>query len=146
MKLNEAQSKAVSHVDGPMMVIAGPGSGKTTVITKRIKYLIESAGVSPADILVITFTRAAAGEMQQRFRAMTPGKEYPVRFGTFHSIFYWILKTAYGQSMLRVISEEEKRGPYMECNTAPAGGFFPSLFRFLFLYSSCPPFPLETIL
>ena len=60
MKLNEAQSKAVSHVDGPMMVIAGPGSGKTTVITKRIKYLIESAGVSPADILVITFTRAAA--------------------------------------------------------------------------------------
>ena len=44
MKLNEAQSKAVSHVDGPMMVIAGPGSGKTTVITKRIKYLIESAG------------------------------------------------------------------------------------------------------
>ncbi len=71
MKLNEAQSKAVSHVDGPMMVIAGPGSGKTTVITKRIKYLIESAGVSPADILVITFTRAAAGEMQQRFRAMT---------------------------------------------------------------------------
>ena len=43
MKLNEAQSKAVSHVDGPMMVIAGPGSGKTTVITKRIKYLIESA-------------------------------------------------------------------------------------------------------
>mgnify|MGYP002308507645 CR=1 FL=1 len=110
MKLNEAQSKAVSHVDGPMMVIAGPGSGKTTVITKRIKYLIESAGVSPADILVITFTRAAAGEMQQRFRAMTPGKEYPVRFGTFHSIFYWILKTAYGQSMLRVISEEEKRG------------------------------------
>lgn len=104
MKLNEAQSKAVSHVDGPMMVIAGPGSGKTTVITKRIKYLIESAGVSPADILVITFTRAAAGEMQQRFRAMTPGKEYPVRFGTFHSIFYWILKTAYGQSMLRVIS------------------------------------------
>ena len=110
MKLNEAQSKAVSHVDGPMMVIAGPGSGKTTVITKRIKYLIESAGVSPADILVITFTRAAAGEMQQRFRAMTLGKEYPVRFGTFHSIFYWILKTAYGQSMLRVISEEEKRG------------------------------------
>ena len=51
MKLNEAQSKAVSHVDGPMMVIAGPGSGKTTVITKRIKYLIEILGVA-ADILV----------------------------------------------------------------------------------------------
>ena len=109
MNFNEAQSAAISHVDGPMMVIAGPGSGKTTVITQRIKYLIESAGVSPADILVISFTRAAAGEMQQRFRKMTPGKEYPVRFGTFHSIFYWILKTAYGASMLQVISEEEKR-------------------------------------
>lgn len=109
MKFNEAQSEAVKHVDGPMMVIAGPGSGKTTVITHRIKYLIESAGVSPADILVITFTRAAAGEMQQRFRALTPGKEYPVRFGTFHSIFYWILKTAYGTSMMRVITEDEKR-------------------------------------
>lgn len=109
MNFSEAQSTAISHVDGPMMVIAGPGSGKTTVITQRIKYLIESAGVSPADILVISFTRAAAGEMQQRFRKLTSGKEYPVRFGTFHSIFYWILKTAYGTSMLQVISEEEKR-------------------------------------
>lgn len=108
MKFNEAQSVAVRHVNGPMMVIAGPGSGKTTVITHRIKYLIESAGVSPADILVITFTRAAAGEMQKRFRALTPGKEYSVRFGTFHSIFYWILKTAYGRTMLQVISEEDK--------------------------------------
>ena len=114
MKFNEAQSEAISHVDGPMMVIAGPGSGKTTVITQRIKYLIESAGVSPADILVITFTRAAAGEMQQRFRTLTPGKEYPVRFGTFHSIFYWILKTAYGQSVLRVVSEEEKKSMLMQ--------------------------------
>lgn len=67
MKLNEAQSKAVSHVDGPMMVIAGPGSGKTTVITKRIKYLIESAGVSPADILVITFTRAMTSRREKGF-------------------------------------------------------------------------------
>ena len=98
MKFNEAQSVAVRHVNGPMMVIAGPGSGKTTVITHRIKYLIESAGVSPADILVITFTRAAAGEMQKRFEALTPGKGYSVRFGTFHSIFYWILKTAYGRT------------------------------------------------
>ena len=108
MKFNEAQSVAVRHVNGPMMVIAGPGSGKTTVITHRIKYLIESAGVSPADILVITFTRAAAGEMQKRFEALTPGKGYSVRFGTFHSIFYWILKTAYGRTMLQVVSEEDK--------------------------------------
>ncbi len=108
-KRNEGQSQAICHVDGPMMVIAGPGSGKTTVITKRVKYLIESAGVKPADILVITFTRAAAGEMERRFRKLVSGKEYPVRFGTFHSVFYWIIKTAYGNSGIHVMKEEEKR-------------------------------------
>lgn len=109
MNFSVAQSEAIRHVDGPMMVIAGPGSGKTIVITQRIKYLIESAGVKPADILVITFTRAAAFEMQQRFHEITRGKKYPVRFGTFHSIFYWILKTAYGKSALHVITDEEKK-------------------------------------
>ena len=109
MRLSKGQSEAICHVDGPMMVIAGPGSGKTTVITKRVKYLIESAGVKPADILVITFTRAAAGEMERRFRKLVSGKEYPVRFGTFHSVFYWIIKTAYGNNCMRVIPEEEKR-------------------------------------
>lgn len=82
------QLQAITHVRGSMIVVAGPGSGKTTVITERIKYLIESAGVSPADILVITFTRAAAGEMEHRFRMLTCNREYPVRFGTFHSVFF----------------------------------------------------------
>ena len=59
MKFNEAQTEALSHRDGPMMVLAGPGSGKTTVITHRIFRLLE-AGVSPSGILVITFTKAAA--------------------------------------------------------------------------------------
>ena len=57
MKLSEEQKNAIMHSEGACLVVAGPGSGKTTVITKRIKYLIESAGVSPADILVITFTK-----------------------------------------------------------------------------------------
>ena len=109
MKYSKEQELAIKHVNGPCMVIAGPGSGKTAVITGRIKYLIESAGVSPADILVITFTRAAASQMEQRFKAMTKGHDYRVRFGTFHSIYFWIIKTAYNLNNQSVISNDEKR-------------------------------------
>ena len=66
MDFNKAQMTALEHRDGPMMVLAGPGSGKTTVITHRIKRLLE-AGVDPSGILVITFTKAAAAEMKERF-------------------------------------------------------------------------------
>ena len=66
MDFNQAQMTALEHRDGPMMVLAGPGSGKTTVITHRIKRLLE-AGVDPSGILVITFTKAAATEMKERF-------------------------------------------------------------------------------
>ena len=59
MPFNEAQSRAVRHGKGPMMVLAGPGSGKTTVIVGRVRNLVENQGVSPSNILVITFTRAA---------------------------------------------------------------------------------------
>ncbi len=109
MTYSKEQSSAIMHTKGPMMVMAGPGSGKTTVITRRIKYLIESAGVSPAEILVITFTKAAAFEMEQRFKEITRGSDYPVRFGTFHSIFFWIIKRAYNLNNSSVISETEKR-------------------------------------
>ncbi len=109
MKLSEEQKSATEHTEGACLVVAGPGSGKTTVVTKRIKHLIESAGVSPADILVITFTRAAALEMETRFKEITKGKDYHVRFGTFHSIFFWIIKTAYNLQNSSIISEEEKR-------------------------------------
>lgn len=106
---SEQQRQAIRHVKGSMLVIAGPGSGKTTVITERIKYLIESAGVSPADILVITFTRAAAREMESRFHELIRGREYHVRFGTFHSVFFWIIKTAYNLNSSDVISDDEKK-------------------------------------
>ncbi len=109
MKYSLAQSKAISHVDGPMLVVAGPGSGKTAVITRRIKYLIESAGVHPAEILVITFTRAAAAEMKARFLSMSEGKDYPVRFSTFHALFYWIIRKAYRLPSDVVISEQDKQ-------------------------------------
>ena len=64
MELSEEQKKAVEHGDGPMMVLAGPGAGKTTVITHRVKYLIEKQGVNPAQILVVTFSKAASLEMR----------------------------------------------------------------------------------
>ena len=60
MQISEAQTRAVTHGDGPAMVLAGPGSGKTLVITERVKYLIENLQVNPRNILVITFTKAAA--------------------------------------------------------------------------------------
>lgn len=151
MDFNQAQMTALEHRDGPMMVLAGPGSGKTTVITHRIKRLLE-AGVDPSGILVITFTKAAATEMKERFLRLAreedekrkqaeqraggsrTGAEKPffgtadpgprrreacgtsleaagshVSFGTFHSVFYHILKWAYRFPVGNVISGEEKR-------------------------------------
>ena len=67
MQMNQAQQQAVQHKDGPMMVLAGPGSGKTFVITERTRYLIEKHNIPENRILVITFTKAAAGEMKYRF-------------------------------------------------------------------------------
>ncbi len=109
MKFGKEQTSAITHVNGPMMVIAGPGSGKTTVITHRVKYLIENEDVSPTEILVITFTKAAANEMESRFKYITKGQNYNVRFGTFHSVFFWIIKTAYNLNNSVVISENEKK-------------------------------------
>ena len=66
MSLNRTQSEAVAHKDGPCMVLAGPGSGKTLTIAKRIEYLITKYKVRPEEILVITFTKYAANEMKER--------------------------------------------------------------------------------
>ena len=90
--VNEAQYKAITHGTGPMLVLAGPGSGKTFTVTQRIKYLIEHHNIKPESILVITFTKAAAREMQERFLRLNDHKSYPVNFGTFHAIFFHILK------------------------------------------------------
>ena len=135
MDFNQAQMTALEHRNGPMMVLAGPGSGKTTVITHRIKRLLE-AGVDPSGILVITFTKAAAAEMKERFLRLAReederrkqagqkawGLHRPqgagssleaagsrMSFGTFHSVFYHILKWAYRFPAGNVISGEEKR-------------------------------------
>ena len=107
MKLNRGQDEAIKHGNGPCMVLAPPGSGKTLIVTERTRYLIEESGVHPDQILVITFTRYAAREMKERFERLTAGKNYPVTFGTFHSIFYGILKCAYGIGANNLMSEKE---------------------------------------
>ena len=107
MKLNRGQDEAIKHGNGPCMVLAPPGSGKTLIVTERTRYLIEERGVRPDQILVITFTRYAAREMKERFERLTAGKNYPVTFGTFHSIFYGILKCAYGIGANNLMTEKE---------------------------------------
>lgn len=105
--LHPNQIHAISHGTGPMLVLAGPGSGKTTVIIQRIRRLTEKMGVSPYRILVITFTKAAAEQMKTRYAALQ-GKS-GVMFGTFHSIFFRILRQACGYSLEQVLSEDERR-------------------------------------
>ncbi|MBS6519126.1 MAG: ATP-dependent helicase [Clostridiales bacterium] len=108
MSLNPSQVQAVVHKDGPCMVLAGPGSGKTLTITKRIEYLIGKHHVSPEEILVITFTKAASVEMKERFVRLCGQKAGPVTFGTFHGIYYGILKWAYRMNASNILSEEQK--------------------------------------
>ncbi len=107
LRCTDAQRRAILHDRGPAMVIAGPGSGKTFVITHRISHLINNLGVSPDKILVITFTKAAAKEMQQRAALLLQGKSQP-HFGTFHSVFYNILRQS-GMGGLSILSEKDRR-------------------------------------
>lgn len=104
---NEGQITAIQHGAGPMLVLAGPGSGKTYVITHRIAYLISEYKIPPNNILVITFTKAAAMEIQARANALHKQCAY-VRFGTFHSVFYQILRVSRPNQNLTLISEREK--------------------------------------
>ncbi len=106
--LNEAQRKAVMHGEGPMLVLAGPGSGKTFTITNRIFYLIEHNKVDPSNILVITFTKEAAMNMKNRFLS-SHSNSLPVHFGTFHSIFYQILKSSGYRQTDAILTDSEKK-------------------------------------
>ncbi len=108
MVMNESQVKAIAHQSGPCMVLAGPGSGKTAVITQRTKKLITEYGVEPSHILVITFTKAAAREMKQRFLQLMGEHTTGVTFGTFHAVFFMVLKLAYHFESGNVITEEQK--------------------------------------
>ena len=108
-KLNAAQQEAVTHFNGPMLVLAGPGSGKTRVITERVRYLVEEKKVMPAGILVITFTKAAAIEMKQRYQRLSKSRTGGVHFGTFHAIFFMILKHAYHYTAENIVRDDFRR-------------------------------------
>ena len=108
MRLNESQRTAIHHGEKPCLVLAGPGSGKTLTIVNRIQYLIESKQVRPEEILVITFTKYAATEMQNRFYELVKSRKMAVNFGTFHGIYYHILKWAYRFTSDNIMAEREK--------------------------------------
>ena len=108
MDFNVEQKKAIEHHKGPMLVLAGPGSGKTTVIIYRVKYLIEQYNVPPQKILVVTYTKAAATEMKQRFMQLSVLGGESVIFGTFHNVFFRILRKAYGYRLEQIINNDEK--------------------------------------
>lgn len=108
MQMNHAQRQAILHKDGPMLVLAGPGSGKTLVITERTKTLIQKHHIPEENILVVTFSKAAASEMKDRFLQGMGSDRSKVYFGTFHAIFYMILRHAYHLGAENILREEER--------------------------------------
>ena len=108
MGFSKAQQEAILHRNGPALVLAGPGSGKTTVITHRVRQLVTDRVVPGSNILVITFTRAAAAEMKTRFGALMNGEYHGVTFGTFHSVFFRILRFAYNYDASNILTEKEQ--------------------------------------
>ncbi len=108
-QLNDEQALAVRHLAGPMLVIAGPGTGKTKVLTERVRFLIEEQHVPPDEILVITFSKKAAIEMRQRFLGLIGDTSYPVNFGTFHAVFFHILKRYGSYQENNILTPQQKR-------------------------------------
>lgn len=104
------QKKAINHFNGPCLVLAGPGSGKTTVIANRILSLISEHAVKPENILVVTFSKAAAVEMKERFLKLYGhnGRNPGVDFGTFHAVSFRILRLCKNYDSTCIVSTEEK--------------------------------------
>lgn len=108
IRLNENQIKAVRNTEGPQLIIAGAGSGKTSVLIARIGYMLTVCGIAASDILLVTFTKKAANEMKERIGhlpGITPRMKREIHTGTFHSIFLRILKEKGDQR--RVLSNEK---------------------------------------
>lgn len=96
VSLNEVQLKAVLQTEGPLLLLATPGSGKTTTIIMRIGYLIEEKGVNPSRIKAVTFSRASAADMKERFKRFFPGLP-PVDFSTIHSLAFEVVRENFRQ-------------------------------------------------
>lgn len=109
MELNKNQKMAVEHLDGPCLVLAGPGSGKTRVIADRIIYMIENCNVAPRRILAISFTKASSIDMKKRTMSLSNNEQIKkVNFGTFHSSFFRILRRYSGVKLEDLISEVDR--------------------------------------
>lgn len=109
-KLNENQLKAVEHIDGPCMVLAGPGSGKTRVITYRIANMVVNKNIKPTSILAISFTKASSIEMKNRALALSNDfRMNKVTYGTFHSVFFRILRYFENYNIESILDEKTKR-------------------------------------
>ncbi len=111
-ELNPEQKEAVMHLDGPLLILAGAGSGKTRVITYRIAYMMQRFNVVPGSILAITFTNKAANEMKERLSALVGERSQYIWCGTFHSIFARILRRhaediGYGKNFTIVDTDDQ---------------------------------------
>lgn len=93
--LNDRQKEAVLASDGPLLILAGAGSGKTSVLTTKVAYLIEEKGIDPRNIVAITFTNKAAKEMKERIIKLVGPKGYDIQISTFHSFGLRIIKENY---------------------------------------------------
>ncbi|MEE8673458.1 MAG: ATP-dependent helicase [Heyndrickxia faecalis] len=109
--LNAVQQEAVKQTEGPLLLLASPGSGKTTTIIMRIGYLIEEKGVAPARIKAITFSRAAAADMKDRFRKLFPNLP-PVDFSTIHSLAFELVRVFFRRTNVPFLLIEGEAGPY----------------------------------
>ena len=92
-KLNPAQKDAVDHIDGPVMVVAGPGTGKTQTITLRIANILRQTQLNPSNILCLTFTDSAVNTMRNRLAAIIGTQAYDVRIMTFHAFCNEVILT-----------------------------------------------------
>lgn len=109
-KLNENQLKAVNHLDRPCMVLAGPGSGKTRVITYRIANMVVNKNIKPTSILAISFTKASSIEMKNRALSLSNDfRMNKVTYGTFHSVFFRILRYFENYNIESILDEKTKR-------------------------------------
>lgn len=109
-RLNKNQKDAVNHIDGPCMVLAGPGSGKTRVITYRIANMVVNHNIRPTSILAISFTKASSTEMKNRAISLSQDPRiHKVTYGTFHSVFFRILRHFEKYNLDSILDEKSKR-------------------------------------
>jgi len=107
--LNDAQRQAVEHETGPVLVVAGPGTGKTRTLTRRIAFLVSKRGVSPEEILAVTFTNKAAEEMRSRLKTLMRKKAAVPLVGTFHSVCLKILEELDGENLPEILDDKRRK-------------------------------------